>query len=141
MPDRDIDDLVGEWHDSDDPRGLCEYLGMTPWLYKAWVDDPAQFATVGTLEECLERLSAGWSVRCLQVREPLAQQVRSRMGVPGDHHVWFTRAFDLYWHQDVISVDVVPPTNWRGTKDVSFHAFDSDYLGGLRDWLNEVPDA
>jgi hypothetical protein len=35
-----IDDLIDLWHDSDDPRPLHAFLGMTWDEYKRWVSSP-----------------------------------------------------------------------------------------------------
>lgn len=37
MKGRDLDELVAEWHESDDPRPLHEALGMTWEQYAEWV--------------------------------------------------------------------------------------------------------
>ncbi len=34
----DLDDLIDQWHDGDDPRPLHEFLGMTHDEYATWVE-------------------------------------------------------------------------------------------------------
>ena len=37
---KEIDDLIDEWHDGDDSRDLNEFLGMTHEEYTTWVERP-----------------------------------------------------------------------------------------------------
>lgn len=34
----EIDDLIEQWHESDSPLSLAEYLGMTEEQYNRWVE-------------------------------------------------------------------------------------------------------
>lgn len=142
MPDPDIDDLVGEWHASDDPRSLREFLGMTPWLYKAWVEDPTKFGTVTTLDECAANLP-GWRVTRMFVVGELADQVRARFGGQPEDRVWASFAYDIGRLTSVLSFDCY--TSPTQIKDVSFEV---DYGPGtafdftrVRAWLNGDADA
>lgn len=41
-----IDDFVGEWHDSDSTLPLSEFLGMTFAEYKSWVENAESLANL-----------------------------------------------------------------------------------------------
>ena len=36
----EIDDFVDQWHNSDTPGSLSEFLGFTPEEYASWVEQP-----------------------------------------------------------------------------------------------------
>lgn len=42
----EIDDFVDEWHESEQPNELNEYLGMTPQEYSLWVSSPASLGLI-----------------------------------------------------------------------------------------------
>ncbi|TDP29872.1 hypothetical protein [Nocardia ignorata] len=142
MADLDLDDLVGEWHDSDDPRPLAEYLGMTPWLYNAWVERPEEFGTVSTLDECAANYPHWRVIRMFVVGE-LADQVRSRLNGQPEDRVWASFAYDIGRAEAVLSFDCY--TSPTQIKDVSFVV---GYLGDkqgrftdVRAWLDGDADA
>ncbi|WP_043654553.1 hypothetical protein [Nocardia thailandica] len=113
----DLDDLVGKWHDGDDPRSLREYLGMTPWMYKAWVEDPTKFGTVSTLDECAANIP-GWRITRMFVVGELADQVRARMNGTPEARVWASFGYDLARLSSVLSFDCyISPSQ---IEDVSF---------------------
>lgn len=137
----DLDDLVGEWHASDDPRPLAEYLGMTPWLYKTWVEDPTKFGTVSTLDECAANLP-GWQITRMLVVGELADQVRARLNGQPEDRVWASFAYDLSRLSSVLTFDCYPSPSQ--IKDVSFvvegpGCTPVDFTG-VRAWLDGVTD-
>lgn len=38
MTDDELDDLIDQWHDSNDPRPLWEYLNMSEDEYSHWIE-------------------------------------------------------------------------------------------------------
>ena len=60
----EIDDFIERWHNSDDPRELHDYLGMSTDEYAAWVAKPEALACILysrkygiTLEAAVQKIS------------------------------------------------------------------------------------
>ncbi|MFD3594371.1 hypothetical protein ACFWU5_16730 [Nocardia sp. NPDC058640] len=93
MTDRDIDDLLEEWHSGDDPREIHEYLGLRRSSWEAWVDDPDRFANAATIDECEGLLQARHTPGELRIDHvfaigELADLVRERLHRSATDRVW-----------------------------------------------------
>ncbi len=42
----DLDDIIEEWHESNDPRSLREVIGFTAEEYQRWLKDPDELKNV-----------------------------------------------------------------------------------------------